>query len=55
MYTSDTKGSSDMRLHYALLSLLGGLLASGTPRPLAAAGLPGDAEAASHGDEAASL
>ena len=44
-----------MKLHYALLSLLGGLLASGTPRPLAAAGLPGDAEAASHGDEAASL
>ena len=44
-----------MRLHYALFSLLGGLLASATPRPLAAAGLPGDAEAASHGNEAASL
>ena len=44
-----------MRLHYVLFSLLGGLLASAPPRPLAAAGLPGDAEAASHGDEAASL
>jgi hydroxyacylglutathione hydrolase len=44
-----------MKRCYTMLSLVCGLLVSGMPLSLRAAGLPGDAEAASHGDEAASL
>ncbi|NLF18472.1 MAG: MBL fold metallo-hydrolase, partial [Lentisphaerae bacterium] len=44
-----------MKLRHALIAGLGGLLVAATPQTLTAHPVPRDAEAASHGDEAATL